>query len=95
MTTRSQGTRRKRNSDHGSLLLIPLSIIILHLKPNTAGQQSGLSKAAHSRIGRATAPYCGSVEIVCFLRPFYLPIYQLILRFRSGCRKEYSVVRGL
>jgi NACHT domain-containing protein len=34
------------------------------------------------------------VEIVCFFRPFYLPIYQLILRFRSGCRKEHSVVRG-
>src|SRR5216684_5023448 len=68
--TRSQETRRKRNSDHGSLLLIPLSIITLHPKPNTAGQQSGLSKAAHSRIGRRTAPYYGSVEIVCFLRHF-------------------------
>src|SRR5260370_11899429 len=94
MTTRSQGIRRKRNSDHGSLLLIPPSIIILHPKPNTVGPQSGLSKAAHSRIGRRTAPYYGSVEIVCILRPSYLPIYYLILRFRSRRRKEHPVVRA-
>ena len=72
--TCSQGTRCKRNFDHGFLLQIPRSIIIQHVKLNTLGQQHGLFKARHSRIGRRTAPYYGSVEIVRFsssLNSFY------------------------
>jgi hypothetical protein len=62
--TRSQGIRCKRNFDHGFPLQIPPSIIILHLKLTIVGRQRGLSKAAHSAIGRRMAPYYGSVEIV-------------------------------
>ena len=71
----SQATRYKRNFGHGSLLLIPLSIIILHAKLNTPGQQGGLSKAAHSKIGRKVAPYYGSAGIVRLSNSFCLRVY--------------------
>ena len=44
----SQGTSCKRNYEHGSLLQILLSIIILHTKPSTVGLRRGLSKAIRS-----------------------------------------------
>jgi hypothetical protein len=64
----------KRNFDHGYLLQIPPSIIILHAKLNIAGQQRGLFKAANSEIGRRVAPYCGSVEIRVPERAFCAPL---------------------
>jgi len=61
----SQGTSCKRNYEHGSLLQILLSIIILHTKPSTVGLRRGLSKAIRSENGRRAVLYYGSVGIVC------------------------------
>jgi hypothetical protein len=71
--TCSQGL--KINFDHGSLLQIPPSIIILHAKLTTVELPRGLSKAEYSRIGRKVAPCCGSVEIVRFSSAFYFCVY--------------------
>ena len=70
--TRLQGTRCRRNFDRGSLLQTHPLTITLHAKPNTVGQQRGLSEAAHSRIGRRMAPCYGSAEIVRLSGPFYI-----------------------
>jgi len=71
----SQGTNCKTSFEHGSLLQIRLSIIILHVKLNTVAPEHGLPKAVRSENGRRTDRYCGSVEIVCFSQNICLHEY--------------------
>jgi hypothetical protein len=49
--TCSQGICREINFEHGSLLRILPSTIILHVAPITTEQQSGLSEVVHSKNG--------------------------------------------
>jgi hypothetical protein len=58
------------------------------------GQRGGLSKATHSRTGRRTALYYGSVEIYASVALSFL-CQSIILRFHSGCRTKCFMVRRL
>ena len=64
--THSQGTRRETSSEHGSVLRILPLIISLRARPTTMELQGGLCVVGHSKSGRKTDPYCGSVAIVRF-----------------------------
>jgi len=59
--------RPETSSEHGSILRILLLIIILRARPTTTELQGGLCEVEHSKSGRKTDPYCGSVAIVRFL----------------------------
>lgn len=67
--TPEQGANCERNFEHGSLLRILLSIIILHARLSTVERQGGLFKETHSRNGRRAVLSCGFVVIVCFYHP--------------------------
>lgn len=56
--TCSQGICREISFEHGSLLQILPSTIILHMAFNTTEPQSGLLKVVHSMNGRRTVRCC-------------------------------------
>jgi hypothetical protein len=64
--TCSQGICREISFEHGSLLQIFPSIIILRVALSMTEQQSGLLEVVHSMNGRRMVHYCGSAAIVCF-----------------------------
>lgn len=81
-------------SAHGTLLLTPPSIVILHAKPNTTGQQSGLSWQHIPGLeeGRFSIMDPWKLYASFALLPSCLPTYSPISQ--RVCRKKYSVVGG-
>jgi hypothetical protein len=64
--TCSQGISRELSFEHGSLLQILPSTIILHMALSTTELQSGLLEVVHLMDGRSTVHCYGSAAIVCF-----------------------------
>jgi hypothetical protein len=90
--TCSQGTSREISFEHGSLLQILPSTIILHVALSTTEQQSGLLAVVHSMNGRRAVHCCGSAAIVCF--PYLdglSPLLMASLFSRVG--QKYPLVR--
>jgi len=84
----SQGTRRETSSEHGSVLRILLLIIWLRARPTTMEPQGGSCGVEHSKSGRKTDPYSGSVAIVRFLPlSLLLSLIESLAVFSAGSGK--------